>query len=101
VVEREGNAGGRHCRPPSSRGANARDSRTPAPRGEGANPTLAWEFRPSNRELAVWEVASSSWLRQVLPPSYSIPIHHYVITDEDAVYEVAAQHWHTEPLPNG
>jgi hypothetical protein len=49
--------------------------------------------RPEDRSLALWEVISSSWLKDSLPPNYSIPMHHFVIAAMYDAYEVIAQNW--------
>jgi hypothetical protein len=55
------------------------------------------DFQPSGRDWAMWEVAASSWL----PQGNRYPLYHFVIADEDAVYELAAEMWEAEQLPDG
>lgn len=49
----------------------------------------------------MWEVTPSSWLAFGLPPSKRYPLRHFVIADEDAVYELTAETWESEQLPDG
>jgi hypothetical protein len=58
-------------------------------------------FQPANHDWGAWEVSPSSWLTQSLSQSNRYPLHHFVITDENAAYEIAASTWESERLPNG
>lgn len=55
------------------------------------------DFLPLKLDWAMWEVAPASWL----PQSERYPVHHFVIADEDTVYELAAETWEIEQLPDG
>lgn len=53
-------------------------------------------------EVATWEIVQSAWLQECVPPNtYAGTVHHYVIADEDEVYEIAALGWYSERLPPG
>lgn len=56
---------------------------------------------PPQWEFGAWEVANSSWLGKIIPPGHSWEMHHYVVTDEDMLYEIAAEGWTSEALPAG
>jgi hypothetical protein len=62
----------------------------------------AWKGtpRPEEFDAGAWEVDPSSWLMQVTPASYGDRPHHYVLTYNDAIYEIAAASWRSEPLPD-
>ena len=55
--------------------------------------------RPEDGDVAAWEVQPSSWLAQITPVGFFVPLHHYVITYNDDIYEIAAGSWRSEALP--
>jgi hypothetical protein len=55
--------------------------------------------RPDDRDVAAWEVKPSSWLDQVAPGFAHGHVDHYVLTYDDAIYEIATRAWRSEPLP--
>ncbi len=55
--------------------------------------------RPEDIDVGAWEVQPSSWLAQITPVGFLVPPHHYVITYDGAIYEIAAGSWRSEALP--
>lgn len=56
--------------------------------------------RPKSMDVGAWEVSPSTWLAEITPPDYPYPAHHFVLTYNESVYEVAAAGWKSEQLPD-
>lgn len=56
--------------------------------------------RPDDRDIAAFEVSPSSWLDMYVPHPIRRNVHHYVVLSEYEVYEIAAEGWSSELMPD-